>query len=77
MKTEFRRACPSCGNEFSGAMEFCPVCMLRMGLGAASEFDVCSSENMLKPAPEQARQRFEHYELITGADGKPSRWVGV
>ena len=29
MKTEDRRACPSCGNEFSGAMEFCPVCMLR------------------------------------------------
>ena len=29
MKTEQRRVCPSCGNEFSGAMEFCPVCMLR------------------------------------------------
>ena len=28
MKTEDRRVCPSCGNEFSGAMEFCPVCML-------------------------------------------------
>ena len=31
MKPESRRICPSCGNEFSGAMEFCPVCMLRKG----------------------------------------------
>ena len=27
--TEDRRVCPSCGNEFSGAVEFCPVCMLQ------------------------------------------------
>jgi integrase/recombinase XerD len=26
MSTEPQRICPSCGNEFSGAMEFCPVC---------------------------------------------------
>jgi len=32
MKPESRRVCQSCGNEFSGAMEFCPVCMLRKGL---------------------------------------------
>jgi hypothetical protein len=49
-----------------------------MGLGAASEADGYSSgDTMLEPAPEQAGQRFKHYELITGADGKPSRWVGV
>jgi hypothetical protein len=48
-----------------------------MGLGAASEADGYSSgDTMLEPAPEQAGQRFKHYELITGADGKPSRWVG-
>src|SRR6266436_8822999 len=28
MMTEPQRTCPSCGNEFSGAMEFCPVCVL-------------------------------------------------
>ena len=28
MKTEDRRICPNCGNEFPGAVEFCPVCML-------------------------------------------------
>ena len=32
MKADLQRTCPSCGNEFSGAMEFCPVCMLRKGL---------------------------------------------
>jgi predicted amidophosphoribosyltransferase len=33
-----QRICPSCGNEFSGAMEFCPVCMFRQALdgGVAS-----------------------------------------
>jgi hypothetical protein len=25
MKKEDSRTCPSCGNEFSGALEFCPV----------------------------------------------------
>ena len=26
MSTDPQRICPSCGNELSGAMEFCPVC---------------------------------------------------
>ena len=37
MKTEDRRTCSSCGNEFSGAMEFCPVCMLRKALAGGVE----------------------------------------
>ena len=37
MKTEHQRTCPSCGNEFSGAMEFCPVCMLRKALAGGVE----------------------------------------
>src|SRR4029077_13956307 len=45
--------------------------MLRKGLATGSESGACSSEDMLKPAPEQMTQRFEHYELIRGADGKP------
>jgi len=32
MSAEPQRTCPNCGNEFSGAMEFCPVCMLREAL---------------------------------------------
>jgi protein-S-isoprenylcysteine O-methyltransferase Ste14 len=37
MSTEPQRTCPSCGNEFSGAMEFCPVCMLRKVLAEGIE----------------------------------------
>ena len=71
MKTEDRRTCPSCGNEFSGAMEFCPVCMLRIGLAGGVESGKSFFEEAVKPTPEQARQRFEHYELVMGADGTP------
>jgi hypothetical protein len=72
MKTEPLRTCPSCGNELSGAMEFCPVCMLRKGLGGALECgEYSASEETASLAPEQAVQRFEHYELVMGKDGKP------
>ena len=73
MKTELRRACPSCGNEFSGAVEFCPVCMLREGLAGGDESGESPfSGDVVKPTtPEQAPQRFEHYELVNGEDGKP------
>src|ERR1700726_2283202 len=73
MVTEPQRACPTCGNELSGAMEFCPVCMLRKGLGGGVESgEPSASEDSVKPAtPDQPPQRFEHYELVTGEDGKP------
>jgi serine/threonine protein kinase len=72
MKTDDRRICSRCGGEFSGAMEFCPVCMLREALAGGVESGESSSfEDMVKPALEHARQRFEHYELMKGADGKP------
>src|SRR5271166_1959794 len=72
MKTEDRRTCSICGNEFSGAMEFCPVCMLRKALADGVESGESSaSADMVKPTLEQAVQRFEHYELVKGADGKP------
>jgi serine/threonine protein kinase len=70
--TEPQRTCPSCGNEFSGAMEFCPVCVLRKALASAvASGESSASEDTAKPTPEQAAQRFEHYELVTGEDGKP------
>jgi hypothetical protein len=53
--------CPTCGTEFSGAMKFCPVCVLRQALVGKSDFD--------EPAP--VSRRLEHYELVTGEDGKP------
>jgi Protein kinase domain/NACHT domain len=72
MSTEPQRICPSCGSEVSGAMEFCPVCMLRKALSSGVKSGVFSaSEEAVKPTPEQAVQRFEHYELVTSEDGKP------
>ena len=72
MMTEPQRTCPSCGNEFSGAMEFCPVCVLRKALaGGVESGESSASEDTVEPTPEQAAQRFEHYELVTGEDGKP------
>src|SRR6202162_3309757 len=72
MSTEPQRTCPSCGNEVSGAMEFCPVCMLRKGLvGGVESGESSASEDTVKSTAEQAAQRFEHYELVTGEDGKP------
>jgi hypothetical protein len=53
-------------------MEFCPVCMLRKALADGVESGESSaSEDTIKPTAEQAVQRFEHYELVTGEDGKP------
>jgi len=71
MKTESRRICPSCGNEFSGAMEFCPVCMLRKGLAGGVASGESSASEVAVDSNEQTEQRFEHYRLVTGEDGKP------
>jgi serine/threonine protein kinase len=50
MMTEPQRTCPSCSNEFSGAMEFCPVCVLRKALAAGVESGESSaSEEAVKP----------------------------
>ena len=72
MKTESRRVCSICGNELSGTMEFCPVCMLRKGLAGGVESGESSvSEDALKPTSQDAAHRFEHYQLVKGEDGKP------
>ena len=71
MKTEDRRVCPSCGNEFSGAVEFCPVCMLRKALAGGVESDESSSECVIKPKSPDVARRFHHYEVVVGEDGRP------
>src|SRR3984893_17704555 len=72
MSMEPQRTCPSCGNELSGTMEFCPVCMLRKGLAGGVESGESSvSEDALKPTSQDAAHRFEHYQLVKGEDGKP------
>jgi hypothetical protein len=73
MNTESQHTCPSCGNQFSGAMEFCPVCLLRKALAGGVESGKSSvSEDAVNPTtPKPVLQRFEHYELVTGEDGRP------
>jgi serine/threonine protein kinase len=66
-----QHTCPSCGNELSGTMEFCPVCLLRRGLAAGVESGESTFEVMIKQTPDQPAQRFEHYELVAGKDGHP------
>src|ERR1700722_675316 len=66
------KACSVCGTALSGANESCPVCMLRKGLADGVESgESSSSEETIKATPKQATQRLEHYELVTGEDGKP------
>jgi serine/threonine protein kinase len=72
MSIDALRACPSCGNEFSRALEFCPICMLRKALDCGDEFgESHGTGETIKPTAERAVQRFEHYELVTGENGKP------
>src|SRR5215510_12348823 len=71
MNTEPQRTCPSCGNEFSGAMQFCPVCLLRKGLAGGAQSGGSSVAETVRPTPDNPPKRFEHYELVTGEDGKP------
>ena len=62
------RACRVCGAKFSAArdIEFCPICMLRKVLADEVEYGEPPSEDIVTTT-----QRFEHYELVTGEDGKP------
>jgi serine/threonine protein kinase len=71
MSTQPQRTCPSCGNEFSGTLEFCPVCMLRKGLAGGVESGESSLQETVRPTSDQPQKRFEHYELVTGEDGRP------
>src|SRR5262245_31194391 len=67
MKTVDRRVCPDCGNTFSGAMEFCPICMFRKAGAGETE----ASESSVVTTSKDAPHRFEHYELMRDEDGKP------
>src|ERR1700686_4403612 len=66
------KTCSVCGTPLSGVDESCPVCMLRKGLAARVESGEASvTEETVTRTTEQANQRFEHYELVLGQDGKP------
>ena len=67
------RICPTCGTKFFTKADrgFCPVCILRAAAGgepAATE-EPGSASGSADSAGEVLR--FEHYELVTGEDGKP------
>jgi len=71
MKMEDKRTCPVCGTELSGAMEFCPVCILRQALGGEGESCEAALQRAVEPKSEPVSHRFEHYELVKGEDEKP------
>jgi hypothetical protein len=73
MKTDAKRVCPTCGKEFSGAVDFCPVCMLRKALAGKVESGEPSAADTVVSISEQMTQRFEHYELMTDEAGKAGR----
>jgi serine/threonine protein kinase len=72
MSTKTQRSCSVCGNGLSEPMEFCPVCMLRKGLAGGAASGESPLEEEVNPTPQQAFQRFEHYELVKGGDRKPA-----
>ena len=45
--------------------------MLCKALAAGVEAGESSFEEAVKPTPKRVAQRFEHYELVKGEDGKP------
>jgi hypothetical protein len=45
--------------------------MLRKGLAGVVESGESSLEEAIRPASDQPPKRFEHYELVSGKDGKP------
>jgi serine/threonine protein kinase len=71
VKARDTRVCPSCGNEFSGAVEFCPVCMVQEALASDVESGETCLEPTVEPTSRGVTQRFEHYALVMGEDGKP------
>jgi hypothetical protein len=62
MSAEPRRTCPSCGDEFSGAMGFGPVRMLGKAVADGAQSVDSSFEGVVWPTMDNPAKRFEHYE---------------
>jgi serine/threonine protein kinase len=73
------RTCPVCGTKFfaTADREFCPVCILNKAFGAESAATgEPGSVSALAASTEEADRgsqvrRFEHYEVMLDADGRP------
>ena len=73
------RTCPVCGTKFvaTAGREFCPVCILNRAFGAeSSATGESGSVSELAASTEEADRgsqvrRFENYEGMLDADGRP------
>jgi Protein kinase domain len=71
MKCDDRRTCLACGTQSPLTQEFCPVCLLSSAIAKGAESSESSSEDMVSSVRGDTSHRFEHYELVTGEDGRP------
>jgi hypothetical protein len=67
MKSEGRSTCQACGAEVPVDADFCPVCALRGALAVGN----ATVELNVGPALSLPALRFDHYEIVTQADGTP------
>jgi serine/threonine protein kinase/predicted ATPase len=72
MKVGDRRTCKLCGTQVSASREVCPVCALRAAITEDASTENSASEPALVGSIcEPVAQRFENYELMLDADGRP------
>ncbi len=66
------RICVVCGTRFFSTAQFCVVCMFSGALDEEVEsLEFSSEQDFGECTSELEMQRFEHYELVKGEDGKP------
>ena len=65
------KSCSVCGTPLSTTDKCCPVCMLRQALGGEGESGDSSLGESVQTTPEEAVQRFAHYELVKNEGGTP------
>src|SRR5271165_2089607 len=72
MKVGDRRTCQVCGTQVSADRDICPVCVLRAAITKEVSLKESASElAVVGSISESVGRRFENYELILGADGRP------
>ena len=72
MKLGDRRTCQVCGTQVSADRDVCPVCMLRAAITEEVSLEESASElPVVGSISQPVGRRFENYELILDADGRP------
>ena len=72
MKVGDRRTCQVCGTQVSADRDICPVCVLRAAITKEVSLKESASElPAVGSISESVGRRFENYELILDADGRP------